>query len=162
MISKRKINEIASKGVLIYFFIAIIINVIKFLPEYIEGVNEYNLTNEQIIGTFFLMILMSIVGAIVSNFFIILIYIAIKIANKTARNDILNKIDLGKYKGYYREIINEYSPAVLSFIYDFELDYKKDVVATILDLKLKNNVELNDNKIKVNIIRETRAIDYAK
>ena len=59
-----------------------------------------------------------------------------------------NYKDVDKYE-YYREIINEYSPAVLSLIYNRKIKYSDTLVATILDLKLKNYISIEDNGIKI-------------
>lgn len=47
------------------------------------------------------------------------------------------KIDFLKEKDYYREIITQYSSLELSYIDDYKIDYKKDLVATLLSLQLK-------------------------
>lgn len=58
------------------------------------------------------------------------------------------KKDMLKYE-YYRDIINQYSPAILSLVYNRKIKYADTLVATILDLKLKNYLEIEDNGIRL-------------
>ena len=60
----------------------------------------------------------------------------------------LSKIDLKKEEQYYREIIKQYSPACLSYIDNFETG-TETIIATILSLKLKNKIQILDNKVIV-------------
>ena len=80
--------------------------------------------------------------------------------NQSVKNNIeIKKIednykDVHKYE-YYREIINEYSPAVLSLVYNRKIKYSDTLVATILDLKLKNYIDIEDEGIKI-LKKETK------
>ena len=47
-------------------------------------------------------------------------------------------------ESYYRDIIRNYSPSVLSYINDFELGIK-DVVATLMSLELKKKIKIGKN-----------------
>ena len=94
-------------------------------------------------------------------FLITLIIIPLYIyTNQSIKNKIdIKKIensykDVYKYE-YYREIMNEYSPAVLSLIYNRKIKYSDALVATILDLKLKGYIDIEDKGIKV-LNRETK------
>ncbi len=49
---------------------------------------------------------------------------------------------------YYRKVIDNYSPGVLSYIDDFELGMN-DIAATIMSLKLKGKIDITNNEIKV-------------
>ena len=48
---------------------------------------------------------------------------------------------------YYRKIIETATPSELSYIDDYGIEIKKDIVATILMLILKNKIEIVNNKI---------------
>ena len=94
-------------------------------------------------------------------FLVTLIIIPVCIyANQSIKNNIETKNiednykDVYKYE-YYREIINEYSPAVLSLVYNRKIKYSDTLVATILDLKLKNYIDIEDEGIKI-LKRETK------
>lgn len=77
------------------------------------------------------------------------IYFTIKYTSKKARKENMSKIDFAREKDYYREILKEYSPAELSYIDDFKVEIPREIVATILNLKLKRKIEINKNEIKV-------------
>ena len=80
-------------------------------------------------------------------FYITIIYFGIKIANKKHYKEKLEKVDF-KNDNYYREILPKYSPAVLSYIDDFKIE-EKDVVATILNLEVKNKIKINAENITI-------------
>lgn len=78
-------------------------------------------------------------------------YLGLKFGIKRFKKDKLSSIDFKKYKGYYREILKNYSPAELSYIGNFEILPKNDIVATLLSLELKKKISLvkDNNKIKI-------------
>ena len=63
-----------------------------------------------------LLVFLNFIGAVLKYFSITIIYIGIKIAAKKFNKERLEKIDLKKYEGYYREMIKEFSPAILNYI----------------------------------------------
>ena len=63
------------------------------------------------------------IGACMINFFPIIVFM-ISVGTKSAKKEKLTAVDFGKYKGYYRDIIKGYSPAVLGFIDSFETEKK--------------------------------------
>lgn len=83
---------------------------------------------------------------------IILIYVYIK--QYVTNNLEIKKIeesyrnDIEKHE-YYREILEDYSPAILSLIYNRKIKYSDTLVATILDLKLNNYIDIEEKGIKV-------------
>lgn len=83
------------------------------------------------------------------NIIAIILFIGIKLGIKSAKKDKLNDIDFGKYKDYYRDIIRQYSPAVLSYIDDFEVNSNKDIISTLLNLKLKKYININETDIQI-------------
>ena len=82
--------------------------------------------------------------------FMIIIRVYYMILNKLARLEVkntkLNFTEFSRNRGYYREIIKEYSPAVLSYIDDYEID-GKDIIATLLYLKLQGYIDIINNKV---------------
>lgn len=96
-----------------------------------------------------LAILSGAIGAVFNNILIIIVFIAIKIGMRTSKRTKMTELDFKKYKDYYRDVVKEYSPAVLSFIDDYRADENKDIVATLLILKLKGYIDINDNGISI-------------
>lgn len=80
--------------------------------------------------------------AVSNSIYVIGIYIGFKIAIRKFNRERITKIDL-KNDTYYRDIIKKLSPAVLSYIDDFEID-KKDIVATVISLEMKNKIKIAD------------------
>ena len=79
----------------------------------------------------------------------ILIYIASKKGRKQVLRESLSEIDFKNNKEYYRDILKQHSPAELSYIDNFQIDLKREIVATLLSLELKNKIKIEDNTIKV-------------
>lgn len=86
-------------------------------------------------------------GASLIAIMICLIKLSNKIIYKRVRKENMSEIDFSKDKEYYRAILKEYSPEKLSYLDDFKIDAKRDIVAIILNLKLKRRIEINENAI---------------
>lgn len=56
-----------------------------------------------------------------------------------------NKLD----EGYYRDIIKQLTPVELSYIDDYNIELKKDIMATLLELQLKKKIQFVDREIVV-------------
>lgn len=82
--------------------------------------------------------------AILLNWITTLMYIGVRTAIKGHYKKKLNIDDLKKNSKYYRDLIKKYSPAVLSYIDNFDINYST-VVATIMSLELKGAVDNNLN-----------------
>lgn len=93
-----------------------------------------------------LMFLFYVVIAQLKLFYLTIPYIGVKIAYKKFSKERLDKTD-SKSEHYYREIISQYSPAVLSYIDDFKLE-DKDIVTTVMALELKGKIKI-ENEISV-------------
>lgn len=87
------------------------------------------------------MIFMLIAGLIVFG--------GIKIGSILSKKQNMTKIDFSVEKVYFREILKKYSPEVLSYIDDFAVDKTRDIIAVILNLKLKKKIAIEDDKIIV-------------
>jgi hypothetical protein len=60
----------------------------------------------------------------------------------------LKKADKATVNTYFRDQIINYSPGVLSYINDYQLDYD-DIIATILSLEIKNKIKVNESQITI-------------
>ena len=95
-------------------------------------------------------LLISIILMLIALILILAVYyFVIKLATKRARKDDMSKIDFSKDKEYYREILEKYTPAELSYIDDFKVDYKRVIVSTIMNLELKRIIEIKNGKIEI-------------
>ena len=59
----------------------------------------------------------------------------------------MNKNDFNHYQGYFREILSKYSVDVLSYIDQFQFRYPSILVAMLLQLKHKNFITIEEDKI---------------
>lgn len=59
-------------------------------------------------------------------------------AKRIARIQKLNINDFKKNENYYRDIISQYSPPLLSYIDDFILDLPRDIIGIVMQLEKKN------------------------
>ena len=57
---------------------------------------------------------------------------------------------------YYREIIKDVSPAILSYCYNRRINVEDDVVAVLLSLELKGIIKIEDNKVVV--LKDTKKL----
>lgn len=95
-------------------------------------------------------LLISIILMLIALILILAVYyLVIKLASKRARKDNMSKIDFLNNKEYYREILEKYTPAELSYIDDFKVDYKREIVSTIMNLELKGIIEIKNDKIEI-------------
>lgn len=81
-------------------------------------------------------------------FWFIIIYLAYRIPRKRAikkniQYEVIDNIE------YYRETFNNLTPAEISLISDLEIEPKKDISASILNLYQKGNIEFIENNIIV-------------
>lgn len=77
------------------------------------------------------------------------LYFTIKHSANKARKENMSKIDFSRDKEYYRTILKTYSSAELSYIDDFKVNYKREIVATILSLELKGKVRIENDGIRI-------------
>ena len=98
-----------------------------------------------ILGFIFVAIFLMFIGMF-KNLFLVIFYIGIRFGYSHAYKEKFNKDDV-KSESYYREIIDKYSIASLSYIDDFKIN-NKDIIATVLSLRLKEKIVI-ENDIKV-------------
>lgn len=101
------------------------------------------------------------IDSICDNIIILLLSMAISInltgiiaifLQKIYEENIINKYEklckTEKYE-YYRDILKNESPAILSYCYNKKVNVEDEVVAILLNLKLKRIIELSDNKLTI-------------
>ncbi|MDD2519000.1 MAG: DUF2207 domain-containing protein [Bacilli bacterium] len=92
--------------------------------------------------------LFSFLLAILMNSPFIAIFIAVKAGTKHFGEDAKKQeLPTDENIKYFREILKNVSPAVISYIDDYKFDYYNDIAATILSLKLKKKLSITDNEI---------------
>lgn len=102
------------------------------------------IANFTLVGLFIFIFFMFIF--MIGHIYIVAIYIGFRVGYKKYFLDKLDVTDFNKDE-YYRDIIKKYSPAVLSYVEDFNLS-NKDVIATLLSLELKGKIRIG-NTIEV-------------
>lgn len=81
---------------------------------------------------------------------------AIKIIEKKIQGEKIEYI-------YYREILNNYSPAILAFLYNKKINLDDVIVSTLLNLEKRKIIELENAKIKLhNNIENLEITRYEK
>lgn len=88
--------------------------------------------------------------AIIKNWLITLIYIGIRIGVKRHLKQKLEIIDFKKHEKYYKELIKQYSPAVLNYVDNFIID-QNTIIATLMSLELKGIIDKELNIIDKDI-----------
>lgn len=141
---KGKVEKIID----IIFWIIILGTIISsFIEMFHEDFDKTGMMIERegmefIVKAYLSSLLFAIFFALFKSIYVIVIYIGFKIAIKKFNKERMTKIDF-RNDTYYRDIIQKLSPAVLSYIDDFEID-KKDVAATVVSLELKNKIRITD------------------
>lgn len=149
-LSKKKLDRLIVIGFIIYMILSIIINIVTAFHEEnitIEVLKNYS--TPQLIEMFSIFIISCILGTIINNSFIIILFIGIRIATKKYYKQKLDVNDLKKYEGYYRDLIKNYNIECLSYIDDFKIDYESICIAKLLDLKNRDIIEINNDEIKI-------------
>lgn len=98
---------------------------------------------------FFYMIWLFILYIIVKNFIIIAIYLAYRIPRKrilkqNTKYEVIDNID------YFRDRFTGITPAEISMLTDLEIETKKDLSASILNLYNKKLISFDNNKMIIN------------
>ena len=91
----------------------------------------------------------SLIAAVVSNFYLVGIYVAFILASRSVHRTKLDETDFEKNKKMYRETVKEYSVSVLNYIDNFKLDYKQSYTAKLLELQKNNIIKIDGKKIEV-------------
>lgn len=88
--------------------------------------------------------------AMIKYFYLTVLYFGSKFANRSFQKDKIDKTDK-KSDEYYRDILPDMSPGVLSYIDDFKIN-ENDVVATIMMLEQKGKLRIAD---KIEVINDS-------
>lgn len=104
----------------------------------------------QFVEMYISLIFVCVFITIIKNIYVIVIYLGIKIGTKMYNKQRLSQNDFQKTKEYYREILQGYSPAVLSFIDDFEIEYPSTIIASLLQLSKNHFITMEQGIIKKN------------
>lgn len=75
------------------------------------------------------------------------------------RSNIKKVKDIDKILLYYREIPSSLSPAVLSYLYNDNIEYKKDIVANLLNMCSKKSIKINFDGNKIINIEDLKNVD---
>lgn len=145
----------------IYMIVAMIFTIMQVVDfeVIIEGLKgNGSASPTQFMQIVLALIFSCILITIVKNIFIIIIYIGIKIGTKMYKNERLSQNDFKKTKDYYRDILQGYSPATLSFIDNFEIEYPSTIIATLLQLDKNNLIKTKEGLIEKNLNVETEDI----
>lgn len=123
-------------GFLILIFFCVFIVIFCFFSSFlIETFGLYDICLK--INVFILLFL---------PFYYLINYFIEKIRLKKIENKlVMKKLDIQ----YFRDIINNYSPGVLSLIYDGRLVFDKDLMLSILYLQNKGYIKIENNIIKL-------------
>lgn len=140
---KEKLNDIIK-------ILSIVVFALAYLWNLISVCSIFQKTN---VNVKFIEIIFELMGTVILTVVefmpIILVKWSIKLGKKSAKKETMSKIDFSKDKGWYREILKDYSLAELSYIDDFTINPINDIAATLLSLNLKKKIELKDDKIEI-------------
>lgn len=149
---KKKIDSIALIDVIVIMLL-LGVSGVSTIFIMVEEVNSYgtqafeNVTKIELIAEMLNLWFFNIILVTFKSFWIVALYIGIRIAYRKYRKGKIEKIDL-KNDNYYREILPKYSPAVLSYIDNFKID-RETIIATILGLELKGKIKIENNIIEI-------------
>ncbi|MFA5603476.1 MAG: hypothetical protein WDA12_01295 [Bacilli bacterium] len=144
MNSKKKFFNIIFKFLFIFYFLGLTF----FIMFNIISSGDVSLNDPlwYLGGSFLIALLMTVF----MNSPFLAIYIAIKAGKKHFLIDSKkHELPTDENIKYFREILKNISPAVISYIDDYKFDYYNDVAAIILVLKLKKKISIIDNEIIV-------------
>ena len=130
MKEKNKLKE-ELEELVIYIIMGIIIVIFSIFVNYI---NEEFYIDENLDYIYLVIFIITIFKFFIDNF---IEKIKLK---RLEKKEIINKIDMQ----YYRNILQETSPAILSIIFDRKLNYEKDFVASLLYLENEGYLKIDD------------------
>lgn len=155
-IKTKKIKSKKEKTLIIidimFIIVCLIIVRLNLKVSFIGTIFEYlKIYNDNFIGfiNVILAIFWLLIILFISRCFIpIAIYLAfrisrMKVIKENAKYEVIDNIE------YYRERFNNITPAEISLISDLEIEVKKDITATILDLYQRKIIDFSDNKIVI-------------
>ena len=166
----KRIKTKKERLLLILDVVVIAICIIRCIPFYSffsEGYQAIGSNKIISILLFFYLIWLFILYIIVKNFIILAIYLAYRIPRKrilkqNTKYEVIENID------YFRERFEGITPPEISLLTDLEIETKKDLAASILNLYNKKLVSFNDKKeividkdVSIDNIRESDKLLYS-
>lgn len=155
----KRIKTKKEKLLLILDIVVAAICIIRCLPYYSffsEGFKAFKAIGSSSVVSillFFYLIWLFILYIIVKNFIILAIYLAYRIPKKrilkhNTKYEVIDNID------YFRDRFNNITPSEISLLTDLEIETKKDLAASILNLYNKKLISF-DGKKKMVIEKDT-------
>lgn len=115
-------------------FVGVVFSIVVASVHYLNY--RYDIKNIAIVGNWIILFTLPI--------YYYLFYFLEKVALKKIENkNIVEELNIE----YYRNIIDNYSPAMLSVIYDGRLDFNKDLMLSVLYLKTKGYISIEEDSI---------------
>ena len=124
----------------------------KLQIEDINNIDEnavIELKNKYLLNSVFIVLILSFFLAIVEPILLWVILIAIYLSRKKYMKLKLSSVDFSKDKNYYRDVLKEYSPSVLSYIDNFNINYSTSILGDLLGLEQRKMITINQSNITV-------------
>jgi hypothetical protein len=150
MVTKRRLNKYLNLALILYltiFTVFLLLKQFKTGDYSLDGMKDANIILKGVMVSF--MILGTFIMSIFMNIVVIVIFIAAKFGLKMYKKEMVDYRTADKDFVYYRDKLGGHSPGEISYVNDYEIDIKKDVIATILILKTKNKIDFHDDKIVI-------------
>lgn len=154
MKKRKNIWEIIKIVLILYLLIQTFITIFQECD--INELKNFDISQFQgisiitVFGNFILIFVLVLFFTLIKNLLVTLALIGITIGNQKYKKQKLDKNDLKKYKGYYREILTEYNPLNLSFVDDFNVNNPETIIAELLYLEKNGYVTKDNDKLIVN------------
>lgn len=165
-----KTKVIKSKKVKVIYIFDILVLLICLLRssstfnnlfELVDAFKIYKHSKLMILLLIFYSLWMFCISIVFKNLLIIAIYLAIRIPKmrmlkKNSKYEVIDNID------YYRERFNNLSPTEISLITDLQIETKKDLSASILDLYNKKVIDFENNNLIIKNVDNDNLKDSEK
>ena len=155
---KNKIKKFLAKHqllvIMVCLFFVVIINFICLLVEVGIEFSDFDIkkvtstdkeTVWEILKEFGIVAIVSSLNFLIPILILFAVYISKRMYNRSK----LSEEDFKKYKEYYRDVLYGYSPGVLSYIDNFELEEESIISSVLLSLKLKKKIELSEENSQI-------------
>lgn len=167
MISKLIRNKDLIKKMEMCFGIFVLVMVIKSSTGiYIDFLNNNTTVDTSNTLIRIAGMLSSLLAGAVENIFLVIIYVALKFASRSAYVKRLDETDFEKNKNYFRDVIKDYSVSELNYIDKFKLEKKQAYTAKLLELEKNKIIKIDNGKIvklkQPNSIIDEKFVDSIK
>lgn len=133
---------------IIWLGICYVYNVINMLIDSAEGISLFSFLKQEP-ESIVLALIFAWLPTIFTNFWVLGIIFLVKKNSNKVKKENLSEIDLKKYEGYYREILNKYTPAEIEYVDNLKCNETVSIVATLLKLELLGKIKINENNIEI-------------